>query len=855
MIERISVCFSTDSVSRYRVLFGPGVEDHFLDEGRGDFVDLETALMRGLKEAGYRRVVFISADEPIYFRDRESMELTLKVEPQKNSFTGSKETRFAGPLGHFNALSTNPASDTDLPIVNNQTDNFKPYQQMGDSFALRKIDHLMMSDEGIPTAVVIMQAETFIRHQPDQRTLSAKFGKWKLKPAVNQGGTENICLFIFADAEYDHLTQTARTLDIPELRSLIISEHTRQDIIRLGYPQQDELIRLFRELTIAGMEFSEKKKHKAIRAILAEGGKLSLWARRLTIEGATAANFEIKREWFSQYLPGDKTAFEKLAELEGLEHVTRHLKENAALIRTMQAHEGFSMPTLHMMFVGNPGTGKTTVARLVGEIYFDLGILTRGHLVEARYDDLVGQSTGETPVKVNHVVDRALGGVLFIDEAYMLSDASRGSFGREAIDTLLTRMENDRQRLVVIFAGYPDRMAKFRESNPGLPRRIPEENIILFDDFSVNTLHIILQSLFQQNGFTIAEECDSTLRKIINELYLCRDETFGNAGEMRNMYESIMRSWALRHINDAENPAMLIEVEDIPAAYRSYGENRAVEPQSLADTFEDLVGMESIRTAFQGLSDQIEYQRLVHAIQPGETQPMIRPQHMAFLGNPGTGKTTIARKVGEFYAKAGILRKGHCVEVTRADLVGQYVGQTAPKTMAVVRKALDGVLFIDEAYSLSPRGQNDFGYEAIEMLVKIMEDYRDRLVIIFAGYTADMERFLSSNVGLASRIPTTIQFPDFNQKELGDILSHLAERHGFILPNDVRAIAERFLVWKKKGDGISFGNARTARNLFNEMRTRLSKRVLQMDRELVAEQPELLFRFTSSDLPVKPRQV
>ncbi|MEE4193746.1 MAG: AAA family ATPase, partial [Anaerolineae bacterium] len=439
-----------------------------------------------------------------------------------------------------------------------------------------------------------------------------------------------------------------------------------------------------------------------------------------------------------------------------------------------------------------------------------------------------------------------------IDEAYMLTDASRGNFGREALDTLLTRMENNRNRLVVIFAGYPERMRKFRESNPGLPRRIPERNIINFPDFSEQALHTILISYFSRSKFQVSPEADEKLQRIITEMIRQKDETFGNAGEMRNLYEAITRFWAIRHINDNEPTARYkIETEDIPPAYIKYIENQQISAATLSEFFDGLVGMDTIREAFEQLSNQIEYQRLVKQLHPEESQMMIRPQHMAFLGNPGTGKTTMARKVGEFYAQAGILRKGHSIEVTRVDLVGEYVGHTAPKVMEQIRKALDGVLFIDEAYALMPRGHTDFAHEAIEMLVKAMEDYRDRLVIIFAGYTVEMEQFLQTNAGLASRIPLVIKFPDFRQDQLGQILGDLAQSSGFILPDQVRQTAERILVRKKQQAGLAFGNARTVRNLFSVMQNRLSKRVLELDHAILEQDPSLLFKFTPEDLPIR----
>jgi SpoVK/Ycf46/Vps4 family AAA+-type ATPase len=597
------------------------------------------------------------------------------------------------------------------------------------------------------------------------------------------------------------------------------------------------------------MKIPHQQQKKTIRAILAEGGKLSLWTQRLNSIQQTSETYKLNRDWFKQYLPGEKTAFERLSELEGLENVTRHLKENAALLRAHQNEEGFEFPTLHMMFIGNPGTGKTTVARLVGEIYFDLGILSRGHLVEVNYSELVGDSIGATPIKTNLVVDRALDGVLFIDEAYMLSDTSRGSFGQEAIDTLLTRMENDRQRLVIIFAGYSEKMERFRESNPGLPRRIPSENVISFEDFSVEALKKILVKLFKQAKLGLTPEANQKFTEIITEMHRQRDDQFGNAGEMRNVFETTVRYWAYQHLQEEDLLERVLDVDDIPKNYLNYVEHRSVSKASLSEFFDGLVGMESIRTTFKDLSDQIEYQHLIREVNPDEPKSIIRPQHMAFLGNPGTGKTTIARKIGEFYAQAGILRKGHCVEVNRADLVGEYVGHTAPKTIKQVRKALDGVLFIDEAYALSPRGNNDFGQEAIDILVKVMEDYRDRLLIVFAGYTNEMQYFLSSNSGLASRVPLVINFPDFTSTELSAILQELAINEGFSLSPSVIRRAEEYLSKMKRYQKKQFGNARSVRNLFNQMRARLSRRILSLDRPFVIENPELLYQFEITDVP------
>ncbi len=191
--------------------------------------------------------------------------------------------------------------------------------------------------------------------------------------------------------------------------------------------------------------------------------------------------------------------------------------------------------------------------------------------------------------------------------------------------------------------------------------------------------------------------------------------------------------------------------------------------------------------------------------------------HMVFTGPPGTGKTTVARLVAEIFGSLGLLAKGHLVEVTRSDLVAEYVGQTAPRTQAVVDRAIGGVLFIDEAYTLAPeQAGNDFGREAIEALLKRMEDDRERFVVIVAGYPDEMARFIGSNPGLASRFNETVDFPDYTSDELVAILRQMVEKGGYALSDGARKRAREVLSALHDARDRSFGNARTARNLFED---------------------------------------
>ncbi len=257
---------------------------------------------------------------------------------------------------------------------------------------------------------------------------------------------------------------------------------------------------------------------------------------------------------------------------------------------------------------------------------------------------------------------------------------------------------------------------------------------------------------------------------------------------------------------------------------------------TLLGELDQLVGMETVKHEIQSLVNYLKVQRVRADAGLPETKIAL---HMVFCGNPGTGKTTVARILGKIYGAMGILTRGHLIETDRSGLVAQYAGQTAPKTNAIVDSALDGILFIDEAYSLvTDQGNDPFGHEAIQVLLKRMEDERNRLVVVLAGYPVPMTRLLNSNPGLSSRFSRRIDFADYLPNELGQILGGMCQLNQYVMNKMVQAKVMIGFDWLYRQRDEKFGNGRMVRNVFERAIRRLSNRIVgvtKLTRELLTQ--------------------
>jgi SpoVK/Ycf46/Vps4 family AAA+-type ATPase len=519
----------------------------------------------------------------------------------------------------------------------------------------------------------------------------------------------------------------------------------------------------------------------------------------------------------------------ELHALVGLEPVKHEVATLVGLHRVAKrrAGAGLQAPPMsrHLVFAGPPGTGKTTVARLYGKILATLGVLAGGQMVEVARADLVAEHVGGTAVKTTKKIEEALGGVLFIDEAYTLSSSEGGNhdFGREAIDTLVKMMEDHRDELVVVVAGYAPQMRTFLAANPGLESRFTKT--IEFESYSSPELVTIVERLCRGNHYALEYETQEALRKLFDTMP--RTETFGNARAARQVFEEMLGRQAYRlaqtpDVAEIELARLLPEDLGTPAtanADAQAGQRRVVE--TLRERLEAMIGLGEVKREVADLVDLIASAKA--RVEAGLPAPSLS-RHLIFAGPPGTGKTTVARIYGQLLNAMGVLATGQMVEVSRADLVGQYVGHTAQKTLDVFNKARGGVLFIDEAYALSPKhGGNDFGREAIDTLVKLMEDHRDEIVVIAAGYTQDMADFLASNAGLASRFSHQIKFASYTPDELVSIFERLAAAGGYETSGQTLQVLRRHFGQVTRDE--TFGNGRYARQVLDKAITRQASRL------------------------------
>ncbi|MFC2139835.1 AAA family ATPase, partial [Bacteroidota bacterium] len=398
---------------------------------------------------------------------------------------------------------------------------------------------------------------------------------------------------------------------------------------------------------------------------------------------------EFEEESFEIHIDEKSKSLEELLEeldsYIGLNNIKTSVRDYIDYLKFIEERKKLGLKsdetvTLNAVFLGNPGTGKTTVARLFGKIFRAMGLLPKGHVVEVDRSSLVGQYIGETAQKTEKIIKEAAGGVLFVDEAYSLvkKGGSGQDFGQEAIDILLKRMEDHKGEFAVIAAGYTEEMKDFINSNPGLKSRF--NKFFTFEDYVPDELFQIFERLLDFEDYKIEDEAKNILNKEFMNLYRNRDKTFGNARLSRQFFEETKMSLSRRYIKlderyktrEALTTITSADVKEIFTGEKEKEIQVPINEDALSEAIIELESLAGLQSVKKDIRDMIKLARYYH--ERGEDVKDKFGSHVLFLGNPGTGKTTVARIFGKIYSALGILPKGHLVEVDRASIVASYVG-------------------------------------------------------------------------------------------------------------------------------------------------------------------------------------
>ncbi len=514
----------------------------------------------------------------------------------------------------------------------------------------------------------------------------------------------------------------------------------------------------------------------------------------------------------------------ELDDLIGLDNIKKKVREYIDYVSFLQYREESGIKDdeeiiLHSVFTGNPGTGKTTVVKLLGGIFRAMGLLSKGHVHSVEANDLISGFIRQTGKDTKKAIEKARGGILFIDEAYMLfREGATNDFGPEAVAALITEMSDGKGDIAIMVAGYPKEMNDFIESNPGLKSRF--RNYFHFEDYTPDELLDIAKLSARKKGVKISKDGLDELYKLLTEAFRKRDNTFGNARFAVSLVDEAKINLGIRVMNNADIEKLdkktlstieAVDIEDINDNEISKKLKLPVDEVLLKESLDDLSKLTGLENIKQEVNELIKLTRYYKEV--GRDIMKAFSMHSVFMGNPGTGKTTVARILARIYKALGLLERGHLIDADGSDLEAGFLGQTALKTKDLIGKAMGGILFIDEAYSITEGRNSDFGKKAVAALIKEMEDHRGEFGVIVAGYTDNMQEFLKSNPGLKSRFDQNFHFMDFKENELWEIALGMYEDRGLVPSAEAEPHLKEYISFLYTNRDKFFGNARSMRKL------------------------------------------
>jgi len=516
---------------------------------------------------------------------------------------------------------------------------------------------------------------------------------------------------------------------------------------------------------------------------------------------------------------------EKIAEIIAADQVEKERKNRMGI--------SCNTGTMHMVFAGNPGSAKTTVAKLFAGVAKEKGILKSGIFVERSGVELDGMLA---VYNIRNAFEAAVGGVLFIDEAYAISSDT-------AVTALIQEMENRREEVIVVLAGYNGRMKKFMELNEGLVSRVPYW--IDFPDYDEDELTSIFKLMLKERGLYATPDAIKEAHYILEKMRYM--ENFGNGRYVRNLIDRAVQKQSVRLLDEKgdlslipEDELLLITRADICDLEEGLKDVR--EPGTALKELDEMIGLGNVKSVIKKAVSSFKLRKL--CLERGIRKDKAS-MHMVFTGNPGTAKTTVARLFAEILKDENVLPMGTFLECGRADLVGDHVGATAIKVKKKFREAQGGVLFIDEAYSLCDGYKNGYGDEAINTIVQEMENHREDVIVIFAGYPDQMQQFLDRNPGLTSRVAFRVEFDDYLIDELMSITRLMVSKKDMTITED--AMNKLKGIYELASKNSDYGNGRFVRKLLEEAEMNLAQRLYGLDESDLTE--ALLSTIEECDIP------
>ncbi|KAH7122786.1 P-loop containing nucleoside triphosphate hydrolase protein [Dendryphion nanum] len=489
----------------------------------------------------------------------------------------------------------------------------------------------------------------------------------------------------------------------------------------------------------------------------------------------------------------DNSAWIKLQKMIGLGTVKQSVK---VLLDTLQCNYQRELEekpiieySLNRCFIGSPGTGKTSVAKLYGKILADLGMLSNGEVILRNPSDFIGEFIGKSEVQTKAILASTVGKVLVIDEAYMLRPSNNGSSGADAfkngvIDTIVAEVQSTPgEDRCVLLLGYKDEMENMiRDVNPGMARRFPLDSAFVFEDFDDLELGKILDIKLQEQGFGATNQAKQVAMDVLRRAR--NRPNFGNGGEVNILLDKAK----LHHQKNLSGGKTKLKDTFEPFDFDPEFDRGVMASTNLPLLFKGVIGCDDIIKQLQ------EYQITAANMKTLDMEPRDQiPFNFLFKGPPGTGKTSTARRMGKVYYDMGFLSTAEVVDCSATDMIGQYIGHTGPKVQKLLEKALGKILFIDEAYRLA---EGKFATEAMDELVDCLTKpkYAKKLICILAGYDKDMNRLMSVNPGLTSRFPETLVFRSLTAEECFTLLTDLLQARK--APLDISALTSPISTFK-----------------------------------------------------------